>query len=233
MLWLAEIGAVGTELVLGPEEAHYVTRVCRARTGDRVGATDGRGALAELRVLPTRDETRVQVETLRHLPAPPPAILACGPPEGDRADWLVEKLAELGVTQFQPLECERAPWERFAKRRARMERLALAGMKQSRRVWRVVLADPLAPSAWIERLPDGPTRWIADAGGETAVIGARPGGNCGAVGPAPGYSALERRSFEAAGFRPVRLADARLRTETAALCLAGTWSAAVDPGTRA
>lgn len=222
-LWLPGLRGRGQEFALESDDAHYVARVCRAEIGDTLSATDGEGALATLEVLAVRGETRVRIRTLRDQPRPGHAIVACGAPEKDRADWLVEKLGELGVADLQPLECERAGWERFDSRRDRLERLAVAALRQSRRAWRLVIREPLAPAAWCAGLEAGGERWLADAEGRAARLEAGPWA-CVAVGPAPGFSASERASLGEAGFVGVRLSEARLRTETAALGWAALWS---------
>jgi len=66
-----------------------------------------------------RGEVRTRLASRREVARGDRAIVACGAPEKDRADWLVEKLAELGVSELQPLECARGGWERFAARRDR------------------------------------------------------------------------------------------------------------------
>ena len=47
----------------------------------------------------------------------------------------------------------------------------------------------------------------------------------GAVGPSSGFSDDERKMLSECGFRAIRLAGTRLRTETAALALASHWAA--------
>ena len=230
LLWLPGLAHAGAEFTLEPDDAHYVARVCRAQVGERIEATDGEGTRATLDVLAVRGEVRVRKEALRREAPPPRVVVACGVPEKDRADWLVEKLAELGVSDFQPLECERGRWERFASRRERLARLAVAALRQSRRAWLLKIHDPVGLSGWSASLgPDG-GRWLADADGASAPVMAGPGPQAAAIGPSPGFSAAERDVFVKAGFRPVRLASGRLRTETAAVAWASLWAASIAAG---
>ena len=60
-VYLTQLPAVGSEFEPEPDEAHYLARVVRARPGERVTATDGEGALAELEVLVSRPEVRLRV----------------------------------------------------------------------------------------------------------------------------------------------------------------------------
>ena len=215
----------GGERALDPEDAHYVARVCRAAVGDHVVATDGAGTVATLEILAVRGEVRTRLLTVREVSRPSAAIVACGAPEKDRADWLVEKLAELGISELQPLECERGGWERFASRRDRFERLTAAALRQSRRPWRLTIAEPRMPADWLASLDPGGGRWLADPGGGTpAGAGAGPVDRA-AIGPAAGFADAEVEAFRAAGFACIRLASARLRTETAAVAWAGLGAA--------
>ena len=118
-LYVPAIGGATGPITLPEDEAHYVSHVCRARSGDRATATDGRGTVAELELTRVGKEVEARVVSLDHTPRSREAWVWCGAPESGRADWLVEKLAELGVSELQPLECARGGWERFAARRDR------------------------------------------------------------------------------------------------------------------
>src|SRR5262245_20855805 len=132
-LWISELPPAGQEFTLARDDAHYVTRVCRAAAGETLTATDGRGGIARLTAISARGEVRVRVTRLERAPETGIAGVACGAPEGQRADWLVEKLAELGVRLLQPIDAERAAWEKFERRVERWSRLATAALRQSRR----------------------------------------------------------------------------------------------------
>jgi 16S rRNA (uracil1498-N3)-methyltransferase len=231
LLYLPGLPQAGERFDLEPAEAHYVARVCRARAGERVEATDGRGARAALRLVEVHDRVTAEVESVVHEAAARRSWVLCGAPEGERADWLVEKLAELGVERFVPVDCARGRWKGGAGRRSRWQRLAVAALRQSRRLHLLAVEEPVSLGEALSALPAGGSRWLADVRG--TAVGSTPGGSgdlaIGLVGPSGGLDDGEREAAAAAGFRPVRLADARLRTETAALAWAACWSAA-EPG---
>lgn len=226
-VWVPELCEPGGRLELPEPEIRYLARVCRARAGDRVTVTDGRGGLASARLTPGRP-LGAEIETLERRPEDRRAVVLCGAPEGQRADWLVEKLAELGVSEFQPIDCQREAWGRSAGRIARWQRLAVAALKQSRRCHLLQVLDPLPLAEAISRLPEVAPRWLADPEGAWAGE-LRPDGreSIGLVGPASGLSPWERRRLSDLEFRRIRLSDARLRTETAALAWASWWSFSV------
>lgn len=215
---LPDVGGAGT---LDPDESHHVLRVCRAGVGDTLHATDGRGALARLRLTGAGRRAAFEVQSIDREPAGRMTCIACGAPEGSRADWMIEKLAELGVGRFQPLDTDRGAWRWSATRRERLERLALAGLKQSMQRFRIEILDPQPLESWLAGLPGDGARWLADREGEPPPAPQPAAGSwIGASGPAGGFTAEERRRLIEAGFVPVRLAAGVLRAETAALALA-------------
>src|SRR5215831_16829371 len=140
-LWVPELADPDGRLVLDADAAHHVQRVCRARPGDALTLTDGRGGVARVRLEDGRPAT-VRIEHLEHRAAPPSTVLWCGAPEGDRADWLIEKLAELGLGAFQPIDTARAQWETAARRSERWGRLARAALQQSCGAWMLDIRAP-------------------------------------------------------------------------------------------
>jgi 16S rRNA (uracil1498-N3)-methyltransferase len=228
LLYLPGLPEPGSRLELAADDSHYVARVCRARAGERLEATDGRGARAALRLIEVRPGVVVEVEGVTREPAPRQSWVLCGAPQGERADWLVEKLAELGVGRFLPVDTVRGSWQAATGRRARWERLAIAALRQSGRLHLMAVEEPASLQQAISALPPGSGRWLADASGAVGGPGPDPAGGApaaGLVGPSGGLDEGERQAALAAGFQPLRLSDARLRTETAALAWAAWWSA--------
>jgi 16S rRNA (uracil1498-N3)-methyltransferase len=224
-VYVPDLGPAGSSVALSPDEAHYVTRVCRARVGDLVTATDGRGTLGRVRVVALGREVRGEVEAADQAERRRAASVWCGAPEGERVDWLIEKLAELGVQSFQPLDCGRAAWRRAAGRVARWHRLAVAALRQSRGRFLMEVREPAPLGVALAALPRDASCWLADpVGGEAPAASAAPGLTVGAIGPAAGFEEAEAASLKASGFTPIRLAEGRLRAETAALAWAAWWA---------
>lgn len=219
---LPGLASAAGEIVIEGAEAHYLRRVVRVRAGETVTGSDGAGTLAELLVREAGEVVRAEVRA-RHAVARATSLeLWCGAPEGDRADWLVEKLGELGVATLRPVDCERGRWDRASRRAERWERLAVAAMRQSRSAFRLAIlpSGPLAEALAGGAVP-GPA-FLADPGGRPFAHGpgAGPQSVRVAVGPSGGFSEGELKRLEDNGFVPTRLAESRLRTETAALAIA-------------
>jgi 16S rRNA (uracil1498-N3)-methyltransferase len=225
-LHLPSLGAAGAAVPLGPDDLHYVRRVCRGRDGDLATATDGAGKVAEVRLEDLRGAGRAVVLRVEERPLRRAATVLCGAPEGERADWLVEKLAELGIAVFQPVDCARGGWGRAAGRLERWQRLTVAALRQSRQAHRMEVRAPLPLAAAVAALDPATARWLAEpTGAPPAAAGQDAPLEVVAIGPAGGFNAAERDLMTAAGFTLISLSDNRLRTETAALAWAAGWAA--------
>ncbi len=228
LLYLPQLAALTAEFTLEGDEAHYLARVVRARPGERVQATDGLGSRVTLEVIESRPEVRLRRLAFEHCPLTRTLTLAVGVPEGERGDWLIEKAAELGVTRLTPLDCQRGAWKGW--RPDRLDRIAIAGLRQSLGCHRLVLEPPVPLLDWLGVLPQGGARFEAAPQGATVASCPAPpmGASVVVVGPSSGFSPSERKVLSESGFKPLALAAARLRTETAALAAAAWWAAA-DP----
>ena len=146
--------------------------------------------------------------------------IAAAVPKGDRADWMIEKLCELGVTAFIPLEAARSVVLPTGKGKSdRWHRIAIEAAKQSRRPGVMTIA-PLAKVADVLGQP-GEKR-VASTGPMT-----RPLIELATVdpliifiGPEGGWTDAELAQFDGAGVPQVSLTPTVLRIETAAVTAA-------------
>jgi 16S rRNA (uracil1498-N3)-methyltransferase len=105
--------------------------------------------------------------------------------------------------------------------RGRLERIALAAMKQSGRSWLPAVEDPVGVDVLVARFGGFTRVVLADpAGGAAPPPEARPPDTLAIVGPEAGFTVGETRSLVDAGAERVALSDHRLRAETAAIVLA-------------
>jgi 16S rRNA (uracil1498-N3)-methyltransferase len=221
-----EIPPAGEIVDLPADERRHLFRVCRARSGETATVTDGAGHIARVTVEGQGAGARVRVEHVSEVPRGARAWLCAGAPEGSRADWLVEKLAELGVERFVPIDCRRARWTRSPGRARRWSRLSDAGLRQSRRAWRMDIDEPIGIERLAEMVPRVAHRVFADSRGEGSPTSGptRDRLHVAVVGPGPGLDPGETERLTASGWTPVRLSGGVLRTETAALAWAALWA---------
>jgi len=215
-----------TPVDLPEEEAHHAAHVLRLKVGDRIGLLDGKGtrATAELKEVDKRGVRAAILE--RHSEGPERRSrihLAVAPTkQQDRIEWLVEKAVEVGVDRITPLLTTRT--ERARLRTDRLQRVAIAAMKQSQRAWLPVIDAPTA-LADLLREPLPVQRYFGWCEGEHATLMDRYYPTTDAIvliGPEGDFTADEADSLRLAGFMAVSIGAARLRTETAALA-ASTW----------
>ncbi|MFN0028969.1 MAG: RsmE family RNA methyltransferase [Acidimicrobiales bacterium] len=87
-------------------DLHHLQRVLRLREGASICLCDGRGRWQPARLVGDRAEPidEVRVET-----APSPSLsVVVALPKGDRADWMVQKVTELGIDAIGVLNAERS-----------------------------------------------------------------------------------------------------------------------------
>ena len=210
-------------LALPPTEAHHVRDVLRLTVGDDLELFDAAGASGAGRIVSTSaDEVVVDVSAVAMAERSGVSLtVAAAVPKGDRADWMVEKLSELGVARFVPVVAERSVVVPAGRNKAdRWERLAVESAKQCRRPG-VMTIGPVTPVA--ELLRPGPAGWVLSTeGGEVWPVAslAVPAELTVLVGPEGGWTAGELAACRAAGWVAVRLTDTVLRVETAAVAVA-------------
>jgi 16S rRNA (uracil1498-N3)-methyltransferase len=209
-------------ILLQGAEAHHLTTVCRFQPGDQVILFNGDGQeyLAEL------VETRRKEVSLDILTAIAPKrevgfrLEVVAPlPKGDRADFLIEKLTELGVTDFVPLRTERSV---VHPRDTKLERLQRNVIEACKQCGRNVLMKIHPLHTWLDycrflELP--PLKLVAHPGGRAMRDENSISGVCIAVGPEGGFTDEEIQQATAAGWHLIGLGPRILRIETAAIVI--------------
>jgi 16S rRNA (uracil1498-N3)-methyltransferase len=198
---------------LTDDDAHHLFRVLRLREGEQVSVSDGRGGW---RLTTVVGKALAVAGDIAQLPAPPAVTIAVAIPKGDRLEWMVQKLTEIGVAEITFLHCERSAvrWapDRAVRQLERVARVAREASSQSRRVWLPTLTGPV-PFSEVAARPDAV---VADPDG---VPYERRTGPCTVIiGPEGGLTALEL----AAASRTQRWGDHVLRVETAAIVAAAS-----------
>ncbi|NBO92488.1 MAG: 16S rRNA (uracil(1498)-N(3))-methyltransferase [Planctomycetia bacterium] len=206
-------------LVLRGPEAHHL-HVSRVRVGDTIHLFhgDGREYPANVVEVTKRDvcldvaagETVDREASVR-------VVAACALPKGDRGQFLIEKLTELGVAEFVPILTTRTvvnPGE------SKLDKLRRYVIEASKQCGRNILMKVSEPRPWAEVLSDRhlpKVRLLAHVGETGRAV---PGECAFAVGPEGGFTDAEVAAAQAAGWRTVGLGPRVLRVETAALVLA-------------
>lgn len=198
---------------VGPEDRHHLVSVLRLHPGELVIAADGSGRWGPCRFRGAAAADLLEADgPVVSEPAPLPALtIAFAPAKGDRPEWVVQKLTELGIDRIVPLSTARSVvrWEGDRADRAveRLQRVAREAAAQSRRVW-------IPDVTVVHTLP------VLVAAGHGGVSLAQMGGSpptllstVVAVGPEGGWAPTEIEM----GCRTLGLGPYVLRAETAAV----------------
>jgi 16S rRNA (uracil1498-N3)-methyltransferase len=226
-------------------EATHITKALRMKSGDSIELTNGRGELfvAELFI----DKHHVSALIRNAIPtfdSPVPLHLGIAPTKNaDRIEWLVEKAVELGVGEISLIQCAHSERSRISIER--MNRVAIAALKQSQRTYLPRLNETNDFLSWLKQV-NSDQRFIAhcidylprtllrdcillQASTERNSSSDKKSENtassvCIAIGPEGDFSEAEILAAESNSFRGVSLGTARLRTETAAMAAVHTFN---------
>lgn len=213
---------VAPEMELPEEEAGHCIRVLRLKEGDEILLSDGKGTFHDA-VITGIDRKRCLVSVLRsesqQLLWRGNITLAMAPTKlMERNEWFIEKAVEIGVDRIVFLKTDHS--EREVIRMDRVERIAVAAMKQSQKAFLPELV-PMMPigrfmsslsgqDKFIAHCEEGDKRHLADCvvpGNDVVTL----------IGPEGDFSPSEIDAAMKCGFRSVSLGRSRLRTETAAI----------------
>ncbi len=240
------------------EDSRHLWTVLRLRPGETVVVSDGQGRFRgctvaatsigkapEKPVAPAQTAQRARrrgrggalvllpaTEVMEGRRAVPALTVGFSLAKGDRNDWAVAKLSELGVDRIVPLMCERTAVrlspEQALHQHERLRRIAREASMQARRIWLPEVLDVVALAHAQSRL--GSDARAGVGGGGIAL--AEPGGPglslatpTVLVGPEGGFAPGEL----AMGLPVVGLGATVLRIETAAIA-AGTILSALRSG---
>jgi 16S rRNA (uracil1498-N3)-methyltransferase len=223
-------------IVIRGEEYRHLGRVLRKTTGDHVAVTDGCDNWYEC-VIQLLDRTHAEcriVEVRNRVNEPKMEVtLAVSILRNPaRLDFLVEKATELGVRAIIPMICERTVAKQ--EKHARLEKIAIAAMKQSGRSYLPRISPPSPFVGLMAHAQSHALRLIPhEATEQSQFIGSvlkhhpRAVSVLVAVGPEGGFTESELAEARGNGFVPISLGPRRLRSETAAISalswLVGSW----------
>jgi len=213
-LWSRRVAALGqfrvddpTRPALNADDEHHLRIVLRARFGEEIVVTDGRGSWSICQV---NDTSLTRVSDVHLDPKSSPTALYLAPLKGDRSEWAVARATELGVSRIVPLVSQRVvvkfKGESQSKIVSRWRRIARESGGQCRRTHDVVIAEPVH----VRDVPVGTA--VADFDGDADWSGVA----AVAIGPEGGWAPDEWFG----GHRRLSLGPTVLRAETAAVVAA-------------
>ncbi len=218
---------VGETVTLDGTDAHKIRSVLRLRSGDDVEIVDSAATVFAAAAMLEGSRVCAQLREKRIAPAAsgPHIVVAQALPKGQKMDFVVEKLTELGVAAIVPFESERTivtgigagkleRWRRIAKSAAQQSgRSDVARVEEPVRFERLLdmfgnFDGVLFPWELAEQVPLRVTLPVLIAGARRLLI---------VIGPEGGFTHAEAELARKAGASLVSLGTRILRTETAAM----------------
>jgi len=213
-----------TTVTLKDDQAHYLGKVLRLKTGDQISLFNGDSGefLGEIELIEKKAIHIKLSEQIDNRSDPVfPIHIGIGISRGERMDYLIQKATEVGVSRITPLFTERCEvklkGDRANSRLAHWEKIAIAACEQSGRCTPPVIEEPEALSAWLQRSRDEACFVLDHRGSNGFDPALNPKSACFLIGPEGGLSDEEVAAASLVSFTPLCIGPRVLRTETAPL----------------
>lgn len=211
--------------VITGSDAHQIKDVLRMKTGDKIDLLDGTGAVYACRIK-TIQKNKVDCEILeKRAPGeelPIKLALAQCLPKGKKMDLIIQKCTELGISRIIPTLSERSiakagkpeRWKKIAKEAAeqcgRTSIPEISPLTKFEDVLKLKTPCALALIPWELEKEITLKQMLKDRKSSDIFV---------LIGPEGGFSRKEIELAVDAGFTPVTLGKAILRTETAGMAI--------------
>jgi 16S rRNA (uracil1498-N3)-methyltransferase len=200
---------------LNEDESKHCVKVMRLGHGAKLTLVNGKGQEFNCSLQdphPKRALLEVQ-EVLTH-PQSKALHIAMAPTKNmDRIEWFLEKATELGLSKLTFLHCEHN--ERKTINLERLQKIAIAAMKQSKRFYLPEIVDLVPFENFVRTNPNGYFGHCYE--GEKSPFSAVQKAAVFLIGPEGDFSISEVKLAIEQGYKAIQMSDFRLRTETAAL----------------
>ncbi|MEA5576244.1 16S rRNA (uracil(1498)-N(3))-methyltransferase [Anabaena sp. UHCC 0451] len=204
------------QLLLTPQQQHYLLRVLRLRDGDKFIAMDGMGKWWLTQLIGETGEIIELLQVKTELPVSITLMMAL--PKGNGFDDVVRCCTELGVTCILPVLSDRTLINPSSQKLERWRRIASEAAEQSERAFVPTILEPVAFSTALSECKVN-HRYICEARGDYPHL-KKVLNNCSdeiiiAIGPEGGWTDQELEIAIKSGFQPVSLGRRILRAVTA------------------
>jgi 16S rRNA (uracil1498-N3)-methyltransferase len=229
--WVDSDQILGSQLILRGDEAHHLHRVRRQGVGDVIDVIDGEGHLYSVRLVDIgRDRAVGEILSCVEEAGESPVRLVLAPVllKGQRFDWVVEKVTEVGVAAIWPVLSERGVARAKSDGKVeRWQRIVRAAVKQCGRSRCPELASAASFAAVVEELVE--TCDVVFMGAleqerkeKLDWSGVEQPRTVGLlVGPEGGFSTQEIENARRRGVRIFAWGERVLRADTASVVLSG------------
>lgn len=225
-------------VIITGEDVNHIKNVIRLKVGDEISISNGidgrdyRCGIASMTDTEILCELRFIKEDGVELPSK--VYLFQGLPKGDKMEFIIQKMVELGVYEIIPVAMKRCVVrldDKKAKSKiARWQGISEAAAKQSKRGVVPQIHDVMSYQSALEYAQTMDVKLVpyemeqtldgasGMAGTKQIIEGLRPGQSVAVfIGPEGGFEESEIQSAIDAGMKPITLGKRILRTETAGM----------------
>ena len=220
------------EIILGPEQTHYIRRVLRLRNADTLLCFDGSGSsfVASIQDGPSKS-IRLLVESKFDYQAESQARIHLVHALIKKPEKVLQKVTELGVTDIWPVSSQRSEVrlnpQRLEQKMLHWTGIISAACEQSGRN-RIPRLHTLATFSEILQNPPCETVYLLEPGAPNFQPATRPVDTCLMIGSEGGWTAKELERATQAGFIMAGFGKNVLRADTAPIAalsiLQHTWN---------
>lgn len=215
----------GDRVVIKGKEFRHIKNVLRAEIDDKIVVITGDGEEYHSLISEIKSNYIVahitKITRRTHEPGIYAAI-AIAPPKARRMEWFIEKATEIGVSEIIPVVTRRSVVTPGSGKVMRWKRIAVSAVKQSERSILPKIREVVSFEELLFLSQEFPFRFIAyekerkrafeeylESKGVKKVLTL--------IGPEGGFEDWEVKAAVEKGFSPVKLGEAKLRTETAGI----------------
>ena len=225
-------------VIITGEDVNHIKNVIRLKVGDEISISNGidgrdyRCGIASITDTEILCELRFIKEDGVELPSK--VYLFQGLPKGDKMEFIIQKMVELGVYEIIPVAMKRCVVrldDKKAKSKiARWQGISEAAAKQSKRGVVPQIHDVMSYQSALEYAQTMDVKLVpyemeqtldgasGMAGTKQIIEGLRPGQSVAVfIGPEGGFEESEIQAAIDAGMKPITLGKRILRTETAGM----------------
>lgn len=210
------------------EEFHHITKVRRLSTNDLINLTNGKGLLAEGRILKiNKRDLLVEITKIKSEINSEPIIAAAFSLLKNKHDhMIVEKLTELGIKEFFPIISERTVRQKGKNVIDKFEKVAIAAIKQCDNAYLPKINPIMKLEEFIDEIQAlGYELLIASEVDQEQLLYDHLGRItdkkiCFFIGPEGGFSEEEQSLFKTKALKTFTMGNHIVRAETAAIAIA-------------
>lgn len=208
----------GKKIVLNNEQLRHL-KVLRLKTGEEIAIFDGKGHEF---IIPYSEKVSngilLEKENSKQTEAKTTITLAFAVPKGGRADYLLEKVSELGVNKIVPILCSRSVVKPHEAKVERWRKIAIEACCQSERNIVPTITEPVLFAKILEEAKEYNQAFLCHKSGIPLANEYKPiASTLLIIGPEGDFTPQELEAAKEAGCVIASLGPTTLRVETAAI----------------